>query len=206
MILEAISVGLMQANCYVIAPGESCAAIIIDPGGDEALIRRVLAKHKLKPGFIVNTHGHFDHIGCDNSFEVPVYIHKEDACFLKDPQLNLSGVFTADYEVKSKIVCLSDGQIIELDGLTLKVLHVPGHTPGGIALSVVKGSEKILFTGDSLFCQSIGRTDLAFGDEELLIKSIKEKIMILPDDTVIYPGHGRPSTIGEERRSNPFLV
>ncbi|MDI6758640.1 MAG: MBL fold metallo-hydrolase [Candidatus Omnitrophota bacterium] len=206
MILETISVGLMQVNCYICALGESKAAIIIDPGGDEAKIRSALAQHKLKPGFIVNTHGHFDHIGCDNSFDVPVYIHKEDAVFLKDPQLNLSGVFAVDYEVKSEIVYLREGQIIESDGLALKVLHVPGHTPGGIALSVVKPEEKILFTGDSLFCQGIGRTDLVFGDEKLLIKSIKEKIMILPDDTVIYPGHGRSSTIGDERRNNPFLA
>ncbi len=205
MILETLCVGPMQVNCYIIA-SESSGAIIIDPGGDEHKIKRLLDKHKLKPCFIVNTHGHFDHIGSDNSFDAPVYIHEKDFIFLKDPQLNLSSVFALDYKVKSPIKCLNDGEVIELDDLVLKVIHMPGHTPGGIALLMLKPNDKILFTGDSLFCSGIGRSDLFGGDEKLLIKSIKEKILVLPDDTVIYPGHGSSSTIGDEKRNNPFLI
>jgi glyoxylase-like metal-dependent hydrolase (beta-lactamase superfamily II) len=101
---------------------------------------------------------------------------------------------------------LEDNQAIELQDLQLKVLHIPGHTPGGIALRMIKPTDKIVFTGDTLFCQGIGRTDLAGGDESLLVKSIKEKLLTLSDDTVIYPGHGPSSTIGEERKHNPFLM
>jgi glyoxylase-like metal-dependent hydrolase (beta-lactamase superfamily II) len=101
---------------------------------------------------------------------------------------------------------LEDNQNIELQNLQLKVLHMPGHTPGGIALQMIKPTDKIIFTGDTLFCQGIGRSDLAGGDESLLIKSIKEKLLVLTDDTVIYPGHGPSSTIGEEKKHNPFLI
>jgi len=140
-----------------------------------------------------------------HKFGVPVYVHSKDSALLKDPRLNLSGFFGSAYEVKSEIKVLEENAIIELDGLELKVLHIPGHTPGGIALLMQKPTKKIVFTGDSLFCQGIGRTDLAGGDESLLKNTIKEKLFCLDDDTVVYPGHGPTSTIGEEKRNNPFL-
>lgn len=205
MILECISVGPFEVNCYVLAADKDCQAIIIDPGGDELKIQKVLAKHKLKPGLVINTHGHIDHIGCDDKFNVPVYIHQRDSNLLKDSQLNLSNFLTMPFTVKSKICAVDDRESIELDGIELEVIHVPGHTPGGIALLLRKPENKILFSGDSLFCQGIGRTDFPEACAELLIKSIKEKLLVLPDDTVIYPGHGPSSTIGEERRNNPFL-
>jgi len=206
MILETICVGQMQVNCYIVAPGENSSAIIIDPGSEARKIKRVLDKHRLRPALIINTHGHYDHIGSDNDFDAPIYIHEQDLALLKDPQLNLSGLFALPYSVKSEIRILEDNQNIELQDLQLKVLHMPGHTPGGIALQMIKPTDKIVFTGDSLFCQGIGRSDLAGGDESLLIKSIKEKLLILTDDTVIYPGHGPSSTIGEEKKHNPFLI
>jgi len=195
----------MQVNCYILASGESSGAIIIDPGDQERKIIKVLQKHKLKPVFIINTHGHYDHIGSDDKFGVPVYIHSKDLPLLKDPQLNLSGLFAQGYQVKSEIRILKENDIIGIDGIQLKVLHMPGHTPGGIALVMKKPVEKIAFTGDSLFYQGIGRSDLAYGDEALLIKSIKEKLLTLALDTVVYPGHGPASTILEEKNNNPFL-
>jgi len=205
MILETICVGPMEVNCYILASQKNSPAIIIDPGDEEHKIRRVLNKYQLTPGFIINTHGHYDHIGCDNKFGVPIYIHSQDLAFLKDSRLNLSRVFALPYEVKSEIKTVEDKQTIELDDIQLQVVHVPGHTPGGIALLLKKPIDKIAFTGDSLFCQGIGRSDLSGGDESLLIKSVKEKLLTLPDDTVIYPGHGPSSSIGAEKRSNPFF-
>jgi hydroxyacylglutathione hydrolase len=203
MILETVCVGPMQANCYILASGDNASAIIIDPGAEVRKIRQVLDKHKLKPAFIINTHGHYDHIGSDDKFGVPIYIHRQDLEFLKDSQLNLSKLFALPYQVESAIKALEDKDIIELEDLQLQVIHVPGHTPGGIALRLIKPTDKIVFTGDTLFCQGIGRSDLSGGDDTLLIKSIKEKLLTLPDDTVIYPGHGPSSTIGEEKRGIP---
>ncbi len=206
MILESVCVGPMQVNCYILASEESASAIIIDPGDEERKIKRILDKHKLRPAFIINTHGHYDHIGADDEFGVSVYIHSQDLALLKDPQLNLSAFFTLPYSGKFKIMALEDNGTVKLQDIQLKVIHIPGHTPGGIALQMIKPADKIVFTGDSLFCQGIGRSDLAGGDEFLLIKSIKEKLLTLPDDTVIYPGHGPSSTIGKEKRNNPYFM
>lgn len=207
MILKKLSVGLMEVNCYILAQDYNSQAIIIDPGDDEQKIRHVLKRHKLKPAFVINTHGHYDHIACDDKFDVPIYIHHKDLPLLKEPQLNLSGLFavTAPYQVKSEIKTLNEGEIVKLDDIELKILHLPGHTPGGIALLMQRPVDRIVFTGDSLFFQGIGRSDLAGGNESLLIKSIKEKLFNLSDDTVVYPGHGPTTTIGIEKKDNPFL-
>ncbi len=206
MILEAVSVGPLESNCYVLAAKDSAAAIIIDPGAEEKKVRRALEAHKLKPGIIVNTHGHYDHIGADDRFGVPIYIHSRDRAMLDDPMLNLSGMFSLPAKVESKVITVDDGSLIEFEGIRLKVLHIPGHSPGGIALLLEKPKEKAVFTGDSLFCQGIGRSDLPGGDGGLLIRSIKEKLFTLDDDTLVYPGHGPKTTIGMEKASNPFLM
>ena len=205
MILETVSVGVYQANCYILASQAQSGAIIIDPGDEEPKIRRILNKHKLKPEFIINTHGHIDHIGSDDKFGVPVYIHIKELPLLNNPELNMSGFLGSSYRVGSKIRTLEEGELLELGNLQLEVIHLPGHTPGGIALLMKKPKDKILFTGDSLFRMNIGRTDFPGSDEATLISSIKEKLFKLPDDTVIYPGHGPSSTIGEEKKNNPFL-
>lgn len=206
MILEAICVGSLEVNCYCLALKEDSEALIIDPGTEARKIIQALNRHKLKPAFIVNTHGHYDHIGSDDKFGCPVYIHRADVPLLKDSRLNLSGMLALPYSVKSKIHPLEDGDLVSLGDLQLKVLHIPGHTPGGIALELIKPKEKIVFTGDSLFCGGIGRTDLEGGNEALLVRSIKEKLLSLSDETIVYPGHGPASTIGEERIHNPFLT
>jgi len=204
MILEAIQVGAMGVNCYILASVEGSKAIIIDPGDQERKIRKALDKHHLSAGLVINTHGHYDHIGCDDKFGVPVYVYKDDLAMLTDSKLNFSAFFAIPYKVESQISILEEGQVIGLDDIKLKVLHIPGHTRGGIALLLMDREEKIVFTGDSLFHQTIGRSDLEGGDGELLVKSIKEKLMILPPDTIVYPGHGESSTIKEEE-SNPYL-
>lgn len=206
MILETVTVGAMQVNCYILAEGQQQDALVIDPGSERRKIQKVLDTHRLKPAFIINTHGHFDHIGCDNDFGVPVYIHQKDAAMLKDASLNLSGMFSLSFAVRSKIEVLRDGQNIDLGGLQMEVLHIPGHTPGGIALRLKKPKDNIVFTGDTLFYHGIGRSDFIGGDGQLLVRAIKEKLFTLPGDTVVYPGHGPSSSIDEERKNNPFVA
>jgi glyoxylase-like metal-dependent hydrolase (beta-lactamase superfamily II) len=206
MILETVLVGPLEANCHIVASRQGVAAIIIDPGAEERRIRRILEKHTLKPGIVINTHGHYDHIGADDKFGVPIYIHSLDAAMLRDPMLNLSGIFSLAAQVCSKVVTVEEGTVIEFEGITLKVIHIPGHTPGGIALFLKKPKENVVFTGDNLFAQGIGRSDLPGGDEVALIKAIKEKLFTLPDETIVYPGHGPKTTIGQEKASNPFLM
>ncbi|MDD5730178.1 MAG: MBL fold metallo-hydrolase [Candidatus Omnitrophica bacterium] len=206
MILEVVRVGELLVNCYVLASSGNCGAVIIDPGDDEDKIRAALNKHGLKPALVVNTHGHFDHIGCDDRFGVPVLIHSRDVFLLKDPGANLPFELPRQISVNAEIRAVEDGEIIDSDGVRLEVIHVPGHTPGGIALRLISSKENILFSGDSLFRNSIGRADFPGADEETLISSIKSKLLVLPSDTVVYPGHGPSSTIKHEKENNPFLI
>ena len=205
MILETVNVGPMQVNCYILACAEASEAIIIDPGDQARKIRAVLDKYKLSPAMIINTHGHYDHIGSDDEFGVSVYVHKQDLAMLEDARKNLSASFAVPYKVKSGIKTLEDGEVIKLDCLELEVLHLPGHTPGGIGLLMKKPQTDIVFTGDTLFYQGVGRYDLPGGSEQLLDKSIRGKLFILPAETKVYPGHGAPTTIGRERNNNPFI-
>ena len=205
MILETVVVGSLEVNCYILASRAGARAIIIDPGDEEAKIKDVLKKHDLHPAFIINTHGHVDHIASDDYFGLPVYIHRKDKDLLLDPKLNLSTFLTRPFSVKSEIHVLEDKELIRLEDLELEVLHTPGHTPGGISLLLKKPKNKILFSGDTLFYQSIGRTDFAGADSDTLIESIKQKLLVLSDDTLVLPGHGPASSIGQERTTNPFL-
>jgi hydroxyacylglutathione hydrolase len=204
MILETIVVGMIETNCYIVAAGPGGDAIIIDPGADGDVIQKVLDKHHCRAGLVINTHGHYDHIGADSDFGVPVAVHREDAPMLQDSRKNFAAVFGISFKVKNKIQYVEDGQRITAGGLTLQVLCTPGHTPGGISLLLEKPQNNIVFSGDALFAGSVGRSDLG-GNQETLIRSIKEKLLTLPDETIVYPGHGPATTIGEERRNNPFL-
>ncbi len=192
----------MQANCYILAKAPSAEAIIIDPGADYPKIKSALDEDNLKAQVIINTHGHIDHIGANHEFGVPVWIHRLDADLLMSPVKNGSLIFLqAAYKSPPASRLLEDGEEIAVAGITLKVIHTPGHTPGGICLKV----DDILFTGDTLFAGSVGRTDLPGGSQQKLVNSIKEKLLVFDDNTVIYPGHGPSSTIGDEKRTNPFL-
>jgi glyoxylase-like metal-dependent hydrolase (beta-lactamase superfamily II) len=202
MILKTIPVGDMRANCYILAKAPSAEAIIIDPGADYPKIESALNKDNLKPQVIINTHGHIDHIGANHKFGVPVWIHQLDADLLTSPVKNGSLIFLQSaYKSPPASRLLEDGEEITVADITLKVIHTPGHTPGGICLKV----DNILFTGDTLFAGSVGRTDLPDGSQRKLINSIKGKLLMFDDSTVIYPGHGPSSTIGNEKRTNPFL-
>lgn len=206
MIFETLIVGPLQVNCYILAAKEGSGAIIIDPGADVDKIKAVLARFQLDPALVINTHGHCDHIGGDDSFGAQVYVHKDDAALLRDAELNLSNFLMLDCSVTSPIHPVEEGRIIENGDIRLEVIHTPGHTPGGICLLMKSPDEKILFTGDTLFAQGVGRSDFPGASHARLIESIKKKLLVLPDDTRIYPGHGPASTLAAEKQGNPFLA
>ena len=206
MILERVVVGSLQVNCYILAFDEGRDAIIIDPGDDEKKIREVLNKHKLTAGLLINTHSHFDHIGCDDKFGLPVYIHKADASSLSDPERNLSCMFSPKSISKVTIRQLQDKEKISFDGIELEVIHTPGHSSGSICLLLTKPENNILFSGDTLFYRGVGRTDFPGADGGELISSIENRLFALSEETIVYPGHGPSTTIGGEKKGNPFLT
>jgi len=200
-ILGAFVVGPMGVNCYCLASAETKEACLIDPGAEPGKMKSFLTRNGLNLKFIINTHGHGDHIAANGNFGVPIYIHRLDNEFLTDPKKNLSSFFFFSIKSPKASRYLEDNEKISLGDLTLDIIHTPGHTPGSISIS----TEGMIFTGDALFHGGIGRTDFDYGDEPLLIKSIKERLLVFGDETVIYPGHGESSTIGEEKRTNLFL-
>ena len=191
----------MGANCYIVSDNSTGAAVLVDPGGEPDKIKAVLKKNGLTAKFIINTHGHGDHILGNGYFGIPVYAHRLEKDFLTDPDKNLSGMFGMFFKSPEATKLLEDGDKVSLDSLELEIIHTPGHTPGGISIKL----GDVVFTGDTLFAGGIGRTDLPEGDERTLYRSIKEKLFMLDDNTVVYPGHGPESTIGEEKESNPFF-
>jgi glyoxylase-like metal-dependent hydrolase (beta-lactamase superfamily II) len=199
--LKRFIAGPLAVNSYLLADPAGKEACLIDPGADGGKIKGFIAKNGFDLKFIINTHGHGDHIGSNKDFGVPIYIHRLDKDFLADPRKNLSPLFMLSVRSPEASRLLEDGDVIEVGGLKLNVMHTPGHTPGSISLKL----KETVFTGDTLFNMGVGRTDFAYGDEEALMNSIREKLLVLSDDTVIYPGHGEPSTIGKEKRANPFL-
>ncbi len=205
MKLVRVQAGVYAVNCYIIYCEEKKEGIIVDPGGDVDTILDYIRENGLNIKYLILTHGHGDHIGglkeLKEKLNAKIAIHEEDAEMLKDASKNLSSQMPMQKVELEADILLSEGDIIEFGNEIAKVIHTPGHTRGGICL-VINDS---IITGDTLFAGSIGRTDLYGGDYDTLIKSIKEKLMIYPDETKIYPGHGSPSTIGKERHRNPFL-
>lgn len=202
MILKTIVVGQMEANCYIFGSCEGKEAIVIDPGDDyEKVIASIMDEPGLELKYIVNTHGHIDHIGANHRFGLPILIHELDADLLRDPEKNLSAFFGAPYRSPRAERLLKDGDKIHVGEIILTVIHTPGHTPGGISLRY----NDLIFTGDTVFKMGIGRTDFPHSSQVQLVSSIKERVLIYDDKVSIYPGHGPPSTIGEEKRKNPFL-
>ncbi|MCK4427959.1 MAG: MBL fold metallo-hydrolase [candidate division Zixibacteria bacterium] len=206
MVLEILTVGELVTNCYILGDEKTQEAVVIDPGGDFEIIEAHLKKLKLEVKYIILTHGHVDHIGAlsqlKKATKAEILIHSKDSAMLYDPNQNLS-IFSGDKITATKADrLLEEGDIIQCSGIKLEVLHTPGHTPGGISLL----TDKMIFTGDALFCGSIGRTDFPDSSYQELISSIKDKLLSKDDDFIIYPGHGPSSTIGEERKNNPFLT
>lgn len=205
LILETLPLGLFQTNCYLVGCPQSRQAMVLDPGGNvPPILERAQALH-LTIVLIVNTHGHFDHIvgnaALARATAAPIAIHELDAPLLYDPQYDLSFLLGLRREPSHPSRLLRDGDLVQVGTLSFRVLHTPGHTPGGICLL----GHGLLFSGDTLFHQGIGRTDLPGGDMETLIHSLETVVLPLDDELVVYPGHGPRTTIGYEKRYNPFL-
>ncbi|MGH3983095.1 MAG: MBL fold metallo-hydrolase [Pseudonocardiaceae bacterium] len=221
MLVAGFPTGSFQANCFVLAAEVGGPCVVVDPGQDaEQPLDGVLRKHRLDPVAVLLTHGHFDHIFavtpvCDGH-DIPAWIHAEDRVLLSDPMRALSAdarqFFGGRVQLREprEVRALDDGTSLELAGLCFTVDHTPGHTRGSVTFRSVTGNgsgegQALLVSGDTLFAGSIGRTDLPGGDHEQMLTSLRDKILVLDDDTIVLPGHGPHTTIGRERASNPFL-
>lgn len=207
MLLETIEIPGFYTNCYLVGCEATGEAAVIDPGGEAGRILRAIKQKRLKVRYIINTHGHIDHIAANGpvkeSTGASILIHAADAPYLVDGRKNLCFYLPeAPGTLPPADRTLHEGDLITVGSIGLLVIHTPGHTPGGICLK----ADGIIFTGDTLFAGSIGRTDLPGGSYEQLLRSIQEKLLVYPDQTVIYPGHGPRSSLGIERVTNPFLL
>ncbi len=198
-----IEVGQFETNCYILTPREGGESVVIDPGANPECILSHL--EGLTVRYIINTHGHCDHIGANGVVKAAtgaeILIHEDDAPMLTNPQGNLSILWGQGVTSSPADRCLEGEEEIRLDGFSLKVIHTPGHSPGGICLLW----DRLLFSGDTLLAGSVGRTDLPGASWSVLLQSIRERLLTLDNEVVIKPGHGPSSTIGEEKRWNPFL-
>jgi glyoxylase-like metal-dependent hydrolase (beta-lactamase superfamily II) len=208
MIIETFPVGLLQCNCTILGDEETGEAVVIDPGDDPDKIIEVLRKHGLKAKQIVCTHTHIDHVGAIDDLQkqsgTSASIHKADLLLFEklDVQAHWLGIPVPKTGAIDRYI--QDGDAVACHGVELGVLHTPGHTPGSTTFHLRRDRD-VLFTGDTLFMQSIGRTDLWGGSYEDIIRSIQKKLMTFDDDTLVISGHGQSTTIGHERRHNPFL-
>lgn len=205
MILQTHPVGMIQANCYILGDEKTREAVVIDPGGDVPVLVRSLEAAGLKTVAILATHGHFDHVEglaqLKQAVGAPIYLHRDDLPLVQSmsSQGTMFGVKVQQAPDPDHYVV--EGDTIAFGGLRLEVLHTPGHSPGSVCYRI--GDQ--VFVGDLLFAGSIGRTDLAGGDYATLLRSVREKIFTLGDATTVYPGHGPATTVGTEKRSNPFF-
>ena len=202
--LKTFTVGPMEANCYILYHPDKGEGLIIDPGAEGPRLIRFIKEKRISILYIINTHGHPDHTGANREVkehtQAPILIHQYDAPMLTRSESVISLVFPSEYSSPPADTLLKGGDLIECAGRELKVLYTPGHTPGGISLL----TEDSIFTGDTLFSGSIGRSDLPGGSPEVLLNSI-DKILSLDENLTIYPGHGPSTTVGEELRNNPFV-
>jgi hydroxyacylglutathione hydrolase len=216
VLISAFPAGLLQCNCYVLAQRPGSDAIIVDPG-QRAMgpLRQILDKNLLTPAAVLLTHGHIDHIWSaqkvSDTFGCPAYIHPEDRLMLTDPIKGIGPrlgqiLFSAAFREPKQVIELDrDGDKIDLADITVTVDHTPGHTRGSVVFRVAGDASEVVLTGDTLFERSIGRTDLWGGSGRDLLNSLVHKLLVLSDKTVVLPGHGNSTTIGAERRANPFL-
>ncbi len=208
MFLERIPAGIYAVNCYVLGDKVTNKALVIDPGGDVDRILKLLEDNDLKLEYIILTHAHVDHIGgveeLKNRAGVPVYMHRDDLYMLMDSVANQSvalGGPAVEAETDSFVKFVEDGDKLELGELELSIIHTPGHTEGGISILV----DRFIFTGDTLFASSIGRSDLEGGNEEKLMDSLRNKLFTLDDDLTVLPGHGPATTMRVEKTTNPYV-
>ncbi len=200
--------GPVQTNCYVVINQETKETLFIDPADKPAMFGSEIRKEGLVPAAILLTHGHFDHIMAVNElrdeFHMPVYAHEDEKEILQNGKLNCSSMlgYCTPYLTHADIY-VKDGQELELAGFRIRVFHTPGHTKGGCCYYFP--DEGVVFAGDTLFAGSIGRTDFPTGSMSELIRGVREKLFVLPDDTLVCPGHMHETTIGHEKQYNPFF-
>ncbi len=210
MIIRQFTVGILATNCYIVSCSKTHNALIIDAGFDKKTeaekIMEEINSNKLHVKYIINTHGHPDHTSGNKAIKeatgAPILIHEHDAPLLKEPLKNMFISWGVTTDSPSADRTLHDGNIVQTGEISLKVLHTPGHSPGSICL--LGEDDDVIFTGDTLFRGSIGRTDLSGSSHEAMVRSLK-KLISLPDRLKVYPGHYTASTLGREKRSNPFL-
>jgi len=205
LIIKTLTVGPIMANCFIVGCENTKSAVVIDPGDEADKILMTLAESQLTVKYIINTHGHFDHVGANKKMKevtgAEILIHAADADMLEQISMASQAFGISVENSPPADRTIGEGDQITFGDITLNVIHTPGHSPGGIALS----ADGVVFVGDSLFYGSIGRTDFPGGDYNTLISSIKNKLFPLGDEVVVYTGHGPETTIGQEKRMNPFL-
>ena len=205
MIIKQLGVGPLMANCIIIGCEDTKKAAVIDPGDEVDRILMTIAEHQLTVTYILNTHGHFDHVGGNQRLKkvtsAPICIHTEDNVMLKHVASSAASFGMSVENSPDADQLLNDGDMVRIGNIELKVIHTPGHSPGGAAFYV----PDVVFVGDTLFAGSIGRTDFPGGSYDQLIASVRNKLFVLPDNTTVYTGHGPTTTIGEEKRTNPFF-
>lgn len=221
MLIAGFPAGSFQANCYVLAPGHGASAVVVDPGEASAdRVAELLVEHELTLEAVVLTHGHFDHVAdaaaLARKFDVPTWLHPADEAMLSNPLAALGPQLAAAFvgsefdgvDLRPDDVReLLAGTSLEVAGLRLHLDHTPGHTLGSVTLRLDSDGDRpeLLFTGDTLFAGSVGRSDLPGGDHDQLLESIGARLLTRPDTAVVLPGHGSTTTIGAERTANPFL-
>jgi hydroxyacylglutathione hydrolase len=209
MKIDRLVLGEFENNCYIARSSDTATdCLIIDTGLDAQPLLKFLERGKLTPAAVILTHGHIDHIAGVEALRkkfpsILIYINKLDAEMLGDADGNLSIMAGSSFTACKADRLMDEGDTIDKVGIQLRVIHTPGHTPGGICLYSEK--DGIIFVGDTLFAGSVGRTDFPNGDMRQLIEGIRHKLLVLPDDTIVYPGHGPETTIGREKTDNPFL-
>ena len=211
-----IPVGMLQCNCSIIGDPVTREALVIDPGDEVTRILELLGRHKLTVKAIVSTHAHIDHVGGLSKLHqytgAPILMHRDDLPLYQGMEVQAAFLGVATPEITDVDQLLKEGDTLNWGSFQANVMHTPGHTPGSVCLYLPKDAGNItiasprLFAGDTLFAGSIGRTDLWGGSMEQITDSIRGKLMQLPDDTIVYPGHGRLTSIGQERETNPFLI
>jgi len=209
MIQEVIPVGMLQCNCYILGDETMGEAVVIDPGDDIERLQEVLQRHRLAPKYIIATHAHIDHVGgiekLAQSSGAAVMMHREDLPLYQNLAIQAAFLGMRPPGTVDVDQFLRDGDHVRWAAHSLEVLHTPGHSPGSLSL-YLPGDQHRIFSGDTLFQASIGRTDLWGGSYEEILRSIADKLLGFADQTPVFPGHGPATSIGEERRSNPFLA
>jgi glyoxylase-like metal-dependent hydrolase (beta-lactamase superfamily II) len=203
---EILIVGPLETNCYLVYSQDSSECAVVDPGAEADRIFQLIAQKNLKPALILNTHGHIDHIGANKDvkekYNIPLYIHSADGPMLENVQQSEMAIFLGAMDSPSPDHFLHDGDKIKIGKSFLKVIHTPGHSPGSVSFL----GDGFLLSGDTLFFGGVGRTDLPGGSWKEMESSIKNKILTMPDEMKVLPGHGPFTTVGQEKRANPFIT